>query len=415
MKKRFALLLALILLTVPLFASADIGDLPTERQKPLLVDEGDILTDDEEATLLTELERVSSEQKCDIAVIIPRSLGYKSSDAFTEDYYDENGYGQNTTKDGIMLMVCMEERDYYLDAAGAAQDWFSYSTRLQMEDHFLNDLSNGNYLSAFLTFVSDCEEVLKITDRRETLYLSDLGGFLNAEQQRVLTRELESHSHVGSLCDIVVLTVNDLAGQTAKEYVESVYSSGAYLHGVDHDKIVMVVDRAASKCYCVTGGNASEYFSDADLSAMEADVASRLTGGAALEAFKGFCNTAYGQIRAYYENQFNTGPTPAPRQTRILSGFRALVSAFIGMIAGLGTGKSLKSQLRSVGQQESASDYLVRDRMQLTDQQDLYLYANVSKSARVSESRGSSSGGGHSGGSHFSSGGASHSGHGGKF
>lgn len=418
MKKLLIIALALALLCVPLLTSADISKdiagLPSERQQPLLVDEGDILTDEEEATLLQELERISAEQQCDVAVIIPRSLGYKSAESFTEDFYDQYGYGQGTTKDGVMLMVCMEERDYYFDSAGAAQDWFDLNTKLRIEDAFLDDLSAGRYLSAFLSFASSCENVLRSVDRREILYLSDQGGFLNAEQQRILTRTLESYSHVGSLCDIVVLTVSDLAGQTAKEYTESFYAGGAYLHGNDQDKIVMVVDRAASKCYCVTGGSASRYFSDEDLSNMEQSVASSLSSGDTLGAFTGFAETAYGRIRSFFESQYQNYGVVQQRSPQLFSGFRAIISALVGLVSGLITAGGLKKQLRSVEQQTAASDYMVRDKMRMTDEQDLYLYSNVAKTPRASENRTGSSGG-FSGGSHFSSGGVSHSGHGGKF
>lgn len=414
MKKLFGILLILVLVLVPVLSMADIGDLPADRQRPLLVDEGDILSPEEEETLLRELERISTEQKCDIAVIIPRTLGYQSAETFTEDFYDNYGYGQGTTKDGVMLMVCMEERDYYFDSAGAAQDWFPYNTKLRIEDAFLGDLSNGDYLDAFLTFASSCERVLQSVDRRETLYLSDSGNFLTDEQERVLTRTLESNSHVGSLCDIVVMTVESLNAQSASDYVTGMYSSGAYLHGVEQDKIVMVVDREASKCYCVTGGAASRYFSDADLSQMEQSAASSLSNGDVMGAFTGFAETAYGRIRAYYEEQMQNHVTTPQRTPQLFSGFRAIISTIIGLLTGTITASSLKGQLKSVKQQTAAADYMMHDRMHMTDEQDLYLYSNVSKTRRVNENR-TGSGGGFSGGSHFSSGGVSHSGHGGKF
>jgi uncharacterized protein len=55
-----------------------------------------------------------------------------------------------------------------------------------------------------------------------------------------------------------------------------------------------------------------------------------------------------------------------------------------------------------------------KNSMQLTEQQDLYLYANVTKTPRQTDSGRSGHGGG-GGGSHFSSSGISHGGHSGKF
>lgn len=172
MKKTMLSLLLATLLLLPALAFADIGDLPTERQQPLLVDEGDILTDSEEASLLATLERISAEQKCDIVIVVPRSLGYKSATEYADDWYDLNGFGYGSTKDGILLMVCMEERDWATSTAGAAQDWFDDYTLERIESRVVSNLSNGSYYDAFTAFAEGCEQTLQGVDRRPVLYSS---------------------------------------------------------------------------------------------------------------------------------------------------------------------------------------------------------------------------------------------------
>ena len=178
MKKTMLSLLLATLLLLPALAFADIGDLPTERQQPLLVDEGDILTDSEEASLLAMLERISAEQKCDIVIVVPRSLGYKSATEYADDWYDLNGFGYGSTKDGILLMVCMEERDWATSTAGAAQDWFDDYTLERIESRVVSNLSNGAYYDAFTAFAEGCEQTLQGVDRRPVLYLDDAAGWL---------------------------------------------------------------------------------------------------------------------------------------------------------------------------------------------------------------------------------------------
>ena len=90
-----------------------------------------------------------------------------------DDYYDANGFGYGTTKDGILLMVCMEERDYATCTTGAAQDWFDDGTLYDIENAFVPLLSAGKYFEAFSTYASRCERVLQGVDRREVLYLDD--------------------------------------------------------------------------------------------------------------------------------------------------------------------------------------------------------------------------------------------------
>lgn len=411
MKKTMLSLLLATLLLLPALAFADIGDLPTERQQPLLVDEGDILTDSEEASLLATLERISAEQKCDIVIVVPRSLGYKSATEYADDWYDLNGFGYGSTKDGILLMVCMEERDWATSTAGAAQDWFDDYTLERIESRVVSNLSNGSYYDAFTAFAEGCEQTLQGVDRRPVLYLDDAAGFLTETEKITVERTLESTSHVGWRCDFVVLTANGLAGQTPSDYVNGVYAAGDYRHGMYDDKVVLLVDREQGKCYCLAAGEASEYFTTDDLHELETTAASRLSGSDAAGAFTGFAKDAYRKIEAYNIEHMPTTPT---RSFELLSGPRAFLASIAGVLSGLFTALGLKNQLKSVKGQTAATSYLKKNSMQLTAKEDLFLYRNVSKVVRSSDSGGRS--GGHSGGSsHFSSSGVSHGGHSGKF
>ncbi|MBQ9188990.1 MAG: TPM domain-containing protein [Clostridia bacterium] len=411
MKKTMLSLLLATLLLLPALAFADIGDLPTERQQPLLVDEGDILTDSEEASLLAMLERISAEQKCDIVIVVPRSLGYKSATEYADDWYDLNGFGYGSTKDGILLMVCMEERDWATSTAGAAQDWFDDYTLERIESRVVSNLSNGSYYDAFTAFAEGCEQTLQGVDRRPVLYLDDAAGFLTETEKITVERTLESTSHVGWRCDFVVLTANGLAGQTPSDYVNGVYVAGDYRHGMYDDKVVLLVDREQGKCYCLAAGEASEYFTTDDLHELETTAASRLSGSDAAGAFTGFAKDAYRKIEAYNIEHTPTTPT---RSFELLSGPRAFLASIAGVLSGLFTALGLKNQLKSVKGQTAATSYLKKNSMQLTAKEDLFLYRNVSKVVRSSDSGGRS--GGHSGGSsHFSSSGVSHGGHSGKF
>ncbi len=80
-----------------------------------------------------------------------------------------------------------------------------------------------------------------------------------------------------------------------------------------------------------------------------------------------------------------------------------IIAAIVGLIiAAIHVGK-LKRELISVESRQEANDYIVPNSMNLTNQQDLYLYSTVTRIRRESSS---SSGGG----SHTSSSGRSHGG-----
>ena len=96
-----------------------------------------------------------------------------------------------------------------------------------------------------------------------------------------------------------------------------------------------------------------------------------------------------------------------------------IICIVLGSLLALIPTLTMKKKLKSVAYKSTASGYMVPNSLQMSNQQDLFLYANVSKVARVTDSNssgrsGGSSFGGHSGG-HISSGSFSHGGSSGRF
>lgn len=403
MKKFLAILLCALLL-IPALALA-------ETDAPRVIDEGGLLSETERQSLTEQIDRVRAEQSFDVVVLIPSTLGMKTATEYADDYYDQNGYGYGVNKDGILLLVCLEERDWATSTKGAGLDMFDDSTLYSIEDPMKSRLSAGNYYDAFTGFVSDVERVLKSADRREVLYLDDAAGILSASERATVAQKLEANSHVGYYCDTVVLTTAGLGTATAKAYAEQVFNSGAYRYGISRDKVILVVDMGAGKCYCLTQGDASRYFDTETLQSLEANAASLLSAGEKVRALTSFSDEAYGTIEAYFANVAQ--PTRTKTGVQWFSFFRLLIALGIGAAAGGITIGVLSSQLKSVHAQTEANQYVKKDSFRLTDRRDLYLYSNVSRTPR-STSSGSRSGGG-GGGAHFSSGGGAHGGHSGKF
>ena len=110
-------LLWIFVLIFPVMAS-DIPEIPTERQKPLLVDEAGLLSEEESSTLINKLEEISQRQENEVAVVTVNSLEGKTAEAYADDYYDYNGYGYGENDDGLLLLVSMGEREWAITTYG---------------------------------------------------------------------------------------------------------------------------------------------------------------------------------------------------------------------------------------------------------------------------------------------------------
>ena len=83
------------------------------------VDDANLLEDTEEAELEQILEEISMRQNCDVVIVTVDSLDGKSAMEYADDYFDYNGYGYGAEKDGILFLIAMEDRDWWISTHGS--------------------------------------------------------------------------------------------------------------------------------------------------------------------------------------------------------------------------------------------------------------------------------------------------------
>ncbi|MCI5773552.1 MAG: TPM domain-containing protein [Erysipelotrichaceae bacterium] len=135
--------------------------LNASAQKQLIIDDADLLTQQEEQQLQDALSTISDEYQMDVVIVTNYSLDGKTSQAFADDYFDYNGYGQGNDHDGILLLVSMEYRDWAISTCGKGIEVFTDAGLDYLEDQFLDELSSGNYYEAFDKFTLTCEKFMQ--------------------------------------------------------------------------------------------------------------------------------------------------------------------------------------------------------------------------------------------------------------
>lgn len=147
MKKR---ILITVLAVVIMICSA----LPVSAGTARLADNAGLLSASENSRLLSKLDEISQRQNFDIVIVTVDSLGGKSAMEYADDYYDYNGYLQ----DGVLLLVSMEARDWWVSTAGFGITAITDAGLEYMSDKFLPYLSDGEYFKAFDKFAALCDD-----------------------------------------------------------------------------------------------------------------------------------------------------------------------------------------------------------------------------------------------------------------
>ena len=134
--------------------------IPADRQLPRLVDDANLFTAEQEATLLARLDEISERQRCDVVIVTVASIGRKSPTAFADDYYDYNGYGHGDNDDGILFLLSMEERDWAISTYSFGLTAFTDAGQAYIFNAIKSDLGSDRYYDAFDKYVTLCDEFL---------------------------------------------------------------------------------------------------------------------------------------------------------------------------------------------------------------------------------------------------------------
>lgn len=159
--KIFAAFLAAMLLFTVAAAAEGVAVIPENPTR--VMDGAELLSEDEETALRARLDELSMRLNCDLVVATVDSTNGATPMAYADDLFDYAGFGLGDDRTGILLLISMEARDWWISTRGGAIRILTDDRIQSIGDDMVDDLGSGDYAAAFSTFADDC-------DRYCTLY-----------------------------------------------------------------------------------------------------------------------------------------------------------------------------------------------------------------------------------------------------
>lgn len=125
-----------------------------------VVDNAELLTASEEAALEERIEEIRNFYNYDVAILTVTSLDGKDVLTYADEYYDDNGYGVGSDKDGMIFVIGMNEREFATSTCGSGIYFFSDYTLDNIHDNIVSYLSSGEYYKAFDEYLNQVSFVL---------------------------------------------------------------------------------------------------------------------------------------------------------------------------------------------------------------------------------------------------------------
>ena len=152
-KKLFSTILVVMLaLSMALSVSA--------APKTFVLDDAGLLTQQEAAELSGTLSRLSDTYDAQIVVVTIPSAEGNDPDSIVEYFYDNMGIGYGENYDGVLLLVCMDPREYRILSNGYCAAAINTGAIDDIGNAIVSDLSGGDYAEAFGGFADKCEYYL---------------------------------------------------------------------------------------------------------------------------------------------------------------------------------------------------------------------------------------------------------------
>jgi uncharacterized protein len=231
-------------------------------------------------------------------------------------------------------------------------------------------LSQDGYMLAS-QLVQDQEELLDSQDRA---YLEDI-YHLYAEEYGFTP---------------ILHTVESFHGMSAEECAGMIYDQKGY----PEDGILYLVSLTEGEWYILTNGQCYYRISNSATQDMGDTLVEYLRDGDYYDAFALFPELAAQAYTDSVPGEELPGDVPAKKNY----GKTIAISMAVGLaIGGIAVG-IMALQMKSVRQQQGASDYVRSGSMQLHDRRDIFLYSHVTRTAKPKNTSSGSSGGGSRGG-----------------
>lgn len=132
-----------------------------------VMDEAGLLDANTKARLEDEIAAIAQDYQFDVVLLLKNSIGGQTPKYYAADYYDYGGYGYGQSKDGILFLVSMEERDYYILTTGSGISAFTDYGLEQIEADVVPYLSSGEYGTAMERFVAHVRRYLGQAEKGE--------------------------------------------------------------------------------------------------------------------------------------------------------------------------------------------------------------------------------------------------------
>ena len=131
----------------------DIMSTPAINAEEKVYDFADILTKDEEDKLYKHVKNFVDGANMDYVLVTTSKNNKASASKYARDFYDYNDFGIGDSYDGVIFLVDMDTREFYMSTSGAAIKMYNNKRIAKLLDSVKSYFVDGDYGDGTIKFI----------------------------------------------------------------------------------------------------------------------------------------------------------------------------------------------------------------------------------------------------------------------
>ena len=127
---------------------------PAVNADEKIYDFANLLTDSEEEKLYEEVVDYIDDSSFDLVIVTIDYNNKGSAMEYADDFFDYNDFGINSSRDGLLMLIDMDNREVYISTSGQAIKMYSDVRIDNIIDAGFGYLGNGKYYSCFDSMIN---------------------------------------------------------------------------------------------------------------------------------------------------------------------------------------------------------------------------------------------------------------------
>ena len=369
-----------------------------DASAPRVVDEADLFTDEEEAAILRAIEEKSARGGADIVVVTADKAYGMSHREYAQAFYDYNGYGFGSGRDGILLFICMEpgNRGWWTTATGSLDPSVSSGPVLyteaaanQLDNALYTYMVSGRYAEGVLDWVGNVgtwlvygtpfapiwyptveEQANWVREKNASApRISDSAGWFTKSEANSLEKTAAGIAESYGV-DVVIHTARSDCGMGAANYAKAFYQYGGYGLYNDFSGVLLVMFEEDSSYVLYAEGDVPSVLGDDEA------VERLLSGSESAAAKAGSAAAGAEEYLKTLDKALKTGKVPKGAGAWIMSG---VFAALAGLLSGTVSRSSASASMKTIHTAFDSNDYLVDGSFKVNGGRDVFVGVTTSR------------------------------------